>query len=358
MKILSKISMFLVGAAALVSCNGPEKTIVDPANVRPAEIKSYPTENVVLDRNRPDESQITIKWNPAQYGYSAAITYTVLAVAEVDGGTKSAELGQNHSDTINLINKTLNGALVKTLNATPGEPFKFNLKLLCSIGASQYDTLSLPVELSVTPYAMDPIPMWLAGAYCGWHPDAPAETKAQKIYSTLANGVYSGWVSIIESGKPVDEMTPFKFTTHPNWSGPNYGGTMDALQTEGDPANLEIPNGYVNFFTLDVPKLKATIDKKFKKLAMVGNACPGDWGVDNELAYDFETNTFRAKLAMKSGNFKLRADGAWDIQWGKGAKEGELQLGGGDYGFSLTDGTYTVIVNISTPTPTINFIAE
>lgn len=345
--------MFLTAAVALASCNGPEKTCVDVANIKPAEINSYPTENVVLDRTQPDISQVTVKWSRAQYGYSAAVTYTLIAsVTDQAGAIKEAELGQSNVDSLAITNKALAGALVGTLGATAGVPFEFDVKLICEIGAAKYDTVSLPVKMSVTPYSLDPIPFWVIGNYCEWNHD-----NATQIYSATANGIYTGWVPMFDGE---GSTTPFKFSEAPNWDGKNYGGSLDALSTSG--GNIEIEGGNVKLFTLDIPRLTAKVEKTFKRLGLIGDATPNEWGTpDTEMIYDAATKTYTTRgVVMKAGAFKFRADNDWGTSWGTTEKVGVLALAGGgeNITFDKEPGTYTVIVRFFNSTITYEFIAE
>lgn len=354
MKLIRNISLLALWAVALSSCESYTKTEIEPHAIKPAIFSSYPTAKITLDKNQSDLSQVTFAWSAANYGYSAAVKYTLKAVAP---GKEPVELAQTNLTSVALQNKVLCAALVNGLGAVPTTDFEFNVLLLSSVGPAAYDTISLPVVLTVVPYSLEPTPLWVMGGYCGWNFD-----NALKIYSENSNGLYKGWVYMNETGVAQDAMTEFKFTSQGDWNGKNYGDTLDPLSADPGAGNIKIANGYCYLFAVDIPNLVAKVDHKFTRLGLIGSATPTEWNTpDTELKWDPVARVFKATgVAMKAGAFKFRADNDWAYNWGAGPADGQLNIagGGGDITFSKADGIYTVEVDLCRLVPTYKFTAQ
>lgn len=356
MKLIRNISIMLLAAAAIVGCEKYDKAQVERSAIKAPILSEYPTGVVTLKKERKDSSDILLKWNPAQYGYAAAVTYTVEAYVD---GKEPVEIGQTYLDSIYIINKVLNTALTKKLGASVEEPiaaFSFKVRLVASIGPATYDTISLPVTLKVVPWDMAPTPLWVIGEYSGWN-----HANSTLIYSENSDNVYKGWVYMNVDGKPVGEMDDYKFTPAASWND-SWGGALDALVPNG--GNMKIANGYCYLFNVDLNPtvMKGSANTKFLRLGMIGEATPNGWDTpDTELKWDAAAKVFKATgVQMKAGGFKFRADNDWALNWGVGPRQGQLSLSGGGDNITFTGapGTYTVIVDLCQLFPTYQFIAE
>lgn len=345
----------LAASIAFWGCESTQKTELDPTLIQPAVFTTYPTAAVVLDKDQPNASQMVFAWQPASYGYSAAVKYTLEAYTN-EVGSKVVELGQTNKSSIALQNKAMSGALV-TLGATPQSPITFNVRLLSTVGVAISDTISLPITITVTPFSLEPTPLWIIGDYCGW-----SHGNATLIYSENSNGIYKGWAYMNKEGLALNTPTPFAFTPAANWD-KKWAGTMDALIKDGG-ENIEIPGGYCYLFDVNTKTLVATTPKKFARLGMVGEATPNGWdSPDTELKYDYTSRTFKATgVALKNGKeFKFRANDNWDgPDWGSTSKAGVLNLegGGGNIVFDQPDGTYNVEVDLLKLVPTYTIKAQ
>ncbi len=356
MKIFNKISMVaLISLFALTSCTlEREKTIVDGSLTVAAEFTSYPSATITLDKSQKDATQVVFGWNKAQYSYPAAVTYSLEAYTQ----EASVVLASTNSTSIALQTESLNALLVNNLGATPEVALACNVRLLCSLGATNaYDTVSLPVPFTVIPFSNDATPLYVVGAYNGWSHDNDIA-----IWSEASNGIYKGYIPLFPDGVAADELTPFVLTPERNWTYKyaSVGGDFAQLaDNTGD--DIQLPAGYLYEVEVDLNTLVGTVvSNSITRIGLVGDATPNGWEIpDTELVWTPADRAYVATgVAMVAGGFKFRANDDWAINWGAGSEAGTLSLGGDNITFDLTPGTYTVKLDLFQVVPTFEFIAE
>ena len=111
------------------------------------------------------------------------------------------------------------------------------------------------------------------------------------------------------------DQNGFKFCTQTDWNGTNYG---KGFSTAGDADNIIMtePAGYYQVVVdLDAKTYKLT---SIKTIGIIGNATPGLWATDTDLTYNAEERCWELKGVelIAGGEYKFRANDAWDIQWG------------------------------------------
>ncbi len=360
MKRLNKITVAtLASLLALAGCTlDRDLTTVNPELITPAELTSYPTDTITLNRLEPTATQLTLAWQKANYNYDAAVQYTI----EAYNDNTIAIVGQTYSDSISIQNKDINSLLLNYFGAEAGTATSLNIRLVSSIGtlASQFDVISSSTTLSIIPYSGDAEPLWVIGGYNGWNHDNDIA-----IYSEMSNGVYSGWIPLLGDGAPEGSDTEFKFTPEQNWNsdyGSADGNSITSLEAGG--ANIILPGGILYYVTVDLNTMIGSVDmNSITGIGLIGDATPNGWDApDTPLTYSQSEKVFMATgVEMVSGTFKFRSNDTWGVtEWGDTGTAGELfPMGGGEnITFSLPDGTYTVKVDLFKVTPTYEFIAE
>jgi hypothetical protein len=173
--------------------------------------------------------------------------------------------------------------------------------------------------------------LYVVGNYQGWDP-----SSAPAIYSYTKDEVYTGYVYI-------SEATAFKFTSQQNWDGPNYGdGGVGKLSTDGGDIQLT-ETGYT-FFTVNTADLSWS--SEVQSWGVIGDATPGGWDADTDLAYDAASNTLQATVSLTAGKIKFRANDAWDLNYGDDDMDGILEKGGADIVVAEA-GTYLITLDLS-----------
>lgn len=175
--------------------------------------------------------------------------------------------------------------------------------------------------------------MYVPGDYQGWAP-ATAPTLA----SPNNNGNYEGYVNI-----PTGNSFEFKLTPGPGWDNALGDGGNGTLSGSG--GNLKVPGaGYY--------RIRAnTVDNTWSVLkttwGLVGNHNSwGDAGPDVQMTFNSSDNTWTGTLTTSSaGEFKFRANGSWDLNYGDKGADGSLEEGGDN--IPIPAGTHTITLYLN-----------
>jgi uncharacterized protein len=88
-------------------------------------------------------------------------------------------------------------------------------------------------------------------------------------------------------------------------------------------------------------QLEAAKNWATTKWGIIGSATPNNWDADQPMTYDEASKTWKITLNLKAGEFKFRANSAWDINLGDTKGDAVLK-GDGDNLKLAADGNYTL----------------
>jgi hypothetical protein len=333
--ILSKVYIFCLLSLALASCEKDEEKLVVQPGTSPT-LTASATAPLVLTKDNAEVPVVTFSWTPADYGYPAAVNYTLQY--DVKGNNFAAP---QEVALVNALQKefTVSGlnALATKLSLTPETAADMEFRIKTDISPSIEPTFSAPITINVTPYLdlIEYASLWVPGQYQGWAPDA-----APKISSVSDNGIYEGYVYM-------NVADGFKFTSAPDWSHTNYGdGGPGKLSTDGGAGNLTVSTP--GYYQLQANTTELTCSAKKTNWGVIGDAT-GSWDNDKDLTYDTNTQVWTATLPLSVGEIKFRANDAWEINLG-GAKSGDGKLAAGGDNIKVTEaGTYLITLDLSHP---------
>ena len=177
---------------------------------------------------------------------------------------------------------------------------------------------------NVSPY------MYVPGNHQGWSPQT-----APVVYSSDFMN-YSGFVSL--DGE-------FKFTSKPAWDGTNYGAgsTAGTLSTDGGAGNLSAETG---FYLLNANTASLTWSAtKIETFGLIGSATAGGWDNSTAMTFDAKTVKYTLTTTLTDGEFKFRANNAWDINLGGNIEQ--LSFGGDN--IAISAGTYRITLSLNNP---------
>lgn len=198
--------------------------------------------------------------------------------------------------------------------------------------------LIINLELMTYEFAPSYECFWTPGGANGWD----AATSA-KIYPAPGGAYYESWI-------PVDGS--FKFTSQPNWDGINFGSaaTAGTLSTDGGAGDLKVdaPGHYCvrmspYFLTWE------TVYGPVQSWGVIGGFAASNWSTDVPMT-TVDGQIWKATVTFAAGDeFKFRADGAWDIQYGNGGNGmDDLVCDGGSGNFTApAAGTFEVTLDLS-----------
>ncbi len=138
----------------------------------------------------------------------------------------------------------------------------------------------------------------------------------------------------------------FKFSTAPNWDGTNFGstGVEGQLTGDGGAGNLNAPVAGLYWLNVNISNLtySAVLCSTY---GLIGDSTPGGWDASTPLTPSADFLKWTATVTLKDGEFKFRANDAWDINLG-----GEMNnlTPGGNNIKSPGAGTYEVTLDLST----------
>jgi hypothetical protein len=351
-KVLFNLFLFSGIIASLVSC---ETATTEPVGSVVKQINAVePTNgaNLILSANFATQPATTIKWNGADFGYSAAVKYTL----EIDSATaldfknaKKIDLG-NFNEYSNLVHefsithKALN-LVLSSLGGAIGIPKSYKLRIAgrpdvqlateastdlpdgvkpgngllaysqeVTFTASVYDKFDETFKIYV------PGNFGATSTFADWNVDLVGTSNSPVIYTPLNDGMYSGFVWI-------NNPTPqFKFAnpdaTNLNIKGLDavnptvaglISGTLKVVADINDPSSMTVPVSTANFsgagtyyVTANLTDNKYTIIKR--RFLVAGQAIgavakPLDYVIDpNSPYYRMYVNN---NITFNAGFFKI-----------------------------------------------------
>ncbi len=335
--IINKLLLLLTISFAIGSCDDENLTIMNPDANTVATLSSG---EVVLDKANLGQDALTINWTKPEFGFSAAASYQVLI--DLAGGDFSSanvtSTGQELSYTFETeeLNKIIIG-----LGIEPNTPT--NLAVKVKVVLSSSTNIDSDVNsLMATAYAdvLDLSSPWgiVGSAFNDWGgagPDAPfykiqGEPNRFVAYVTLLDGEW-------------------KIRKDNDWT-VNFGDDGgDGTLEEGGANMLATAGTYKVIF--DEAALTYTIEGF--TWGIVGSSF-NDWGgggPDAPLTYDPFTDTWRTQVKLLDGEFKIRQNNDWGLNYGDTGLDGTLEEGGDN--IPSTFGYYEIIVNFNDLTYTM-----
>lgn len=304
----------LLCVTALFSCKKDETKTVFDSNARssftaPVLLTPAADSNIVITASNVGTSQLVVKWKRANYGTYLGITYTLTADS---AGVKTVTLGSTNADSMVINYSSLNTKLLTKLAANVKIPL--SLTLTSWLTNNQNDTLaSESVKVNITAYfkptkvVKSPSYIYIAGDFEGWSITYP---NPAIIVSDTSDGIYEGYIYISNGGS-------YKMYTAYDWNQTSYGdGGSGALIV----ANCACSNFYPpsnGYFEIGVNTNTMTWSQTLTTWSIIGDATPGGWSTDTQMAYDATNKVWTVTAYMKAaGSFKFRANDDWIIDFG------------------------------------------
>lgn len=303
-----------------------------------APVLTNPANGTSLVLSAEEEmEEVTFVYDKADYGFSAAVTYTAQMDMAGNGFAEPTDLASSTDTEISMTYADLNQKLLAK-GLVPGEAANVEVRLKATINSSVADEYSETIQMNLTPYevALEYPRLYLPGEYQGWKP----ENENTVIYSVKSDNMYEGYIHVLGgSGE-------FKVNEGPNWD-VNYGddgadGTLDAgganIKAAGTGTFLLKVNLTAKTYTLGAPLY----------WGLIGDATPGGWDASTPMEFDADENVLTLTLDLSAGAMKFRANDAWDNNYGDTDMDGVLEAGGENIAIEEA-GNYTVTMDFKVP---------
>ena len=370
---MKKLLYSILALAGVVATSCTQEHIdvtYDPAKV------DAPVINSVTGGDLSTGADVAI--NYSEVNYNQPISDPVYSLYAAKAGSNMADKvkistvdfskateGEDGSKTIAIPAKTMNNLLVKTFKAAYGEQFGLEFQIEAAVknekgtavaGTESYSNIVsatfVPFEAKEAQPDKDEFAyIWVIGNYCGWD-----HSKTQFLYDYANDATtFSGVIDF--AGKAADG---FKLTGVAGWDDScNWGCDENNMPTEQEPKSIQLISSggskdikaYAKryyHFSFDKSSLVLTMNYGFDSLGIIGVG--GDWENDKvQMEYNPLYCRFYADVTFAEGDqFKVRADGAWNINWGVDAV-----VNGDNYTVSAA-GNYRVYLSLNKGTLEIN----
>ncbi|KIO77571.1 hypothetical protein TH53_08570 [Pedobacter lusitanus] len=289
--------------------------------------------NLVLSADHAAQTATVLNWSASSFGYSADIAYAV----QIDSAGKNFKAPKEVA-LAGLLTKTFTVAeindLANQLGLTSGVAGKVEVRVKASISDKYTPAYSNVLALTVTPYlvVINYPSLYVPGSYQGWDPKSAA-----KISSVNDDKAYEGYVNF------PDATTDFKFTSQGDWNGINYGTSTPGILNAGGGDNLHVDGAGYYRIKADTKALTYSLTKTV--WAVIGSAT-GSWDNETLMTYDATAKVWTITKALTAGEFKFRANGSYDINFGD--DKGKPKYGGDNIKVAA-DGNYKITLNLSVP---------
>jgi starch-binding outer membrane protein SusE/F len=251
----------------------------------PAANKAY-----LLDRDKANDIAETFKWNDAEYGFTASVTYKVEAALKGNNFKNVAVLATVNNKTEAAVTVgDLNKALLD-LSAEIDASNDVEIRVVCGVNPKVANYNGQTLMIKVTPYATSFPPIYMIGAALnGWDTSKAVEmpSYAPNKYSTMAKFI---------------KNEAFRFFAQPDWGPTSYNypwfTTVDsdlANANDGD-KNFKVA-AETGWYNIDVDlknKIVVMTPVEEPQLYMIGAALQG-WDTSKAVKLTF----------MKPGVFQV-----------------------------------------------------
>lgn len=336
----------------IVSCDNddvtPEFTLQEEAS-EDVTFSFSASEEYLISAGTMNNIAERFVWNEVDFGVPTEISYQLQgsvdetfaaydSATEYDSGTLSVT---NAQVTVSDLNN-----LATLLGMEAGESgqvfFRTRAFTGSGDGADAVDTFSEIMTLNITILEETDssgieISTWgVVGSGAnnwGATPDLP-------FYTTSEANVLVAYVNLVDG--------EIKFRENNDWA-LNYGdtGADGTLEQDGD--NIAVMAGDYKI-TMNLADLTYTIEAF--TIGVVGSAW-NDWGgagPDAKLHYDYTTDTFVVGVKLMDGEFKIRQNNDWGVNYGDTGADGTLEQDGDN--IVSTEGFYEIRVSLNDMTIT------
>ena len=345
MKITRYFAMLAAVAGLSVACQEElEHVVYNPENVVAPVLHAVEDIVVTVD-NKSDN--VTFTWDAADFGVKTQVYYTL----DMARGDKKVSLFSGVSGTsMNVSYDNINNKAFNDLAIPSGDAADVTFTLGASLGVGETFYAS-PVSAKVTPTAAEKVypKLTVAGSYAynSWSPG-----KGQYVYDFDETDVkYSG---VIDFGEDVSALE-FKFVGTA-WGENEFSAPEGAEQTAEASELTLVAGGGSNisayrthrFYSLTLDKSTPKVIKNFSfnQIGVIGSF--NGWADDVVMQFNAEKQRFYADVEFtEAGQFKLRADAAWSVNWGADAFG--VTVSNGDGNLEAAAGQYRIYANMNNP---------
>lgn len=349
MKNIKFLLVALLGVIGLYSCDQTDDEPMVGTYTPPTITIPESGTNYVLTEAGQENLVEVLEWEPADFGFQAAVTYTI-EIDEVDGDfSEPYELATSDEPELRVLVKELNNAAVEYIDPDAEEPGELWVRIKANIHSDVDVLYSEPVAITIKPYSMvkEIEPLFIVGNVLGEDFEWNNENYTYIVFrdSPDPNNFDFTYTGYFRAGgfKLLPELG--------NWDRQFGMGDDVIVKDDAGSGDITIEEaGYYTFnintddVTFDIEPYDASSDEPYDLIGLIGEF--NGWGEDLEMtqsSYDPYIWTLD-DVELPEGPLKFRANGSWDLSWGDTSFPYGKGLSGGD-DIVVPEGTYFVKFN-------------
>lgn len=336
---LSRIAWLMLLAFTLGSCEKDEvKAVANISSVKVAGLTASAS-TLILTKATKDNEAVKFTLGKTDYGYQAAVKYTLQFDVKGNNFIKPKEIGlESNSLTRSFKGVELND-IALALGLKPDMVSVIQVRTKSEIGSSVAPGYSAPLDINITPFALIAF-VYVPGDYQGWNPGT-----ADSLISALGDGKYEGVINFAVKANSLE----FKITPKKEWNVAYGDAGGGKVSTSG--ANLKAGSLYPHKITLNLNDNTYSTEKF--SYGVIGDATPGGWGSDTDMNYDNGKREWSVVLNLVGGKeLKFRLNDDWGTNYGDKGADGTLEKNGDNIKVGVS-GTYKIVFTLVTNTYTI-----
>jgi hypothetical protein len=333
-KIILSFVLLASTITTIVSCS--DETLDPVASlVKNIDLTAPTGGNYALDGATAGNNVFTAKWSSADFGYQAAVTYTLQAIKSTGSFStpQSLVLGSYTENTNSVHEKAITQRQLNTLLLGAGggigvsESYKLRViaKPSTQLSNATNGVMAVSQEITITALAYDTFDefsrIYVPGSYqsaSGYGSDwSPGDANVAKLFSPGNDGKYAGYV-YMNAASPL-----FKFTDGPSWT-TNYGFQNDGdflvttssqtnTVTQGS-GNLKGDGAGTYWFNVDLSGATKTVTAQKMDYGLIGQF--NGWGSDEDVIFNTATKKYEKIVTLAPGGMLLRGNDDWSFKMG------------------------------------------
>ncbi len=322
--IVTHIFWALVLLVGLTSCEDRELITIE--NQEAPMMMDLSATSLVLDKNFPGNTALTISWAPATFSVPTEVKYRVEISADQSFENAETITTKDQSQTYASFTTVELNEAVKKVGLLPAEAQQLFLRVTAFVGAGAMAQQSAVTSLMITPYLASPTynftDLYLVGdaTAAEWSNEA-GNVNMLPLMKTSDASKYTFTGYFAEGGF---KIVPVKGLWDPQYG---LGATAGQLSMDGGSGNIPVETAGYYTLTVDTSTLSYTFEAAadpgttYSSISIIGTV-NGDWDTDTQLTQStFDPHLWIAKgIVLTPGEFKFRADNAWDTSWGTNAE--------------------------------------
>ncbi len=321
------------------SCDRDSNPMISADPVAPSISSEVDGGSFELTEDMAESVLFTLEWERADFGYAAAVEYTIEISETGDNFETVRSIGRTFATSFDVVVSDINSTLL-TMGYPAGEFVDIQIRVVAKLDGARYEEmLSEPVSVSFSPYLViiEYPEIYVPGGYqsaSGYGGDwSPAD--APPLFSFNDDGIYEGYVYMAGTGNE------YKFTDERSWD-LNWGDSGDGTLVEDGPNNEADESG---FYRMVVNLNNFTYETTLTEWGIVGDATPGGWDADTVMDYNPDDQLWTITTDLTEGEMKFRANNDWNINYGDDTGNMELDWDGSNIPVE-TAGNYTISLNL------------